>query len=388
MMNPIRYNMRSLMVRKATTLAAAVGVGLVVSVLAGALMLSDGVSRTMGQAGRDDVAIVLRKDSDAELGSGVDDPQVGLIKAMAGVKRENNEPIGSGEVVVVATMDKVGAEGISNVQIRGVEENVLSLRPDVKVVSGRLPTPGADEVMVGARIHGRFKGLELGERFDLKKNRPVTVVGVFEASGSAHESEIWVDKDVLRTSYGREGAVSSVRVVLESPSSFDSFKAAVEQDKRLGLMAQRDTEYYEKQGQGTSVFITALGGIVAFFFSIGAMIGATITMYASVANRRREIGTLRALGFSRFCTLLSFLAESTLLSVIGGILGTLAALALGSVRFSMLNYASWSEMVFEFRPTPNILATALVAALTMGILGGLLPAVRAARTSALAALKG
>ncbi len=385
---PLKYNLRSLLVRKTTTLATAFGIALVVFVLASAFMLAEGVKKTLGSSGREDVAIVLRKGSDAELGSGIDDPKVGVIKSMAGVKRDGGEPIGSAEVVVVAAMEKLGADGISNVQLRGVGDGVEKLRPNVTVVAGRKPTPGADEVMIGKSIEGRFKGLTVGEKFDIKKNRPVTVVGVFTDGGSSHESEVWVDLDVLKTSFGREGAVSSVRVVLESPAAFDGFQAAVEQDKRVGLMAMRETDYFAKQSQGTSIFIQALGGMVAVFFAIGAIIGATNTMYASIANRQREIGTLRALGFSRLGILLSFLFEAIVLALGGALIGALASLAMGTVKFSMLNFASWSEIVFSFEPTPRVIGTSLVFALVMGVIGGFLPAVRAARVSPLAAMKG
>jgi putative ABC transport system permease protein len=386
-MVPLKYNIRSLMVRKTTTAATAFGIALVVWVLASASMLSESVKRTTSAAGRPDIAIVMRKGSDAELGSGVDDPQVGVIKSMPGVKRDGEEPIGFGEVVVVAAMEKIGTTGVSNVQIRGVDEKVEKLRPNVKVIKGRKPTPGADEAMVGKSIDGRFAGVAMGQSFNIKKNRPISVVGVFEDNGSAHESEVWVDRDVLKTSFGREGAVSSVRVVLESPAAFDAFQAAVEQDKRVGLMALRETDYYEKQSQGTSIFIQALGGLIAVFVAIGAIIGAAITMYASVANRQREIGTLRALGFSRFGILVSFLIESIVLALMGGVVGLIAALGMGSVKVSMINFASWSEMVFTFEPTAGILATSLVFAMVMGILGGFLPAVRAAGVSPLAAMK-
>jgi putative ABC transport system permease protein len=385
---PLRYNLRSLLVRRATTAATAFGIALVVFVLASALMLAEGVKRTMGSSGRPDVAIVLRKGSGAELESGVDDPQVGLILAQPGVKQEKGQPIGVGEVVVVSAMEKVGADGVTNAQLRGIAPESYLLRPHVKVIAGRKPNPGTDEAMIGARIRGRIKGLELGQSFDIKKNRPVQVVGVFEDGGSSHESEVWIDRDVLKSAFGREGGMSSVRVVLDSPATFDVFQAGVEQDKRLGLMAQRETTYYEKQSEGTSLFISVLGSMVAFFFSLGAMIGASITMYASVANRQREIGTLRALGFGRASILLCFLAEAVLLALVGGALGALASLAMGSVSFSMINFQSWSEMVFTFRPTPQIMVTSLVAAMAMGVVGGFLPAVRAARVSPLTAMRG
>lgn len=388
MMIPLKYNLRSLVVRKRTTAATALGIALVVFVLASSLMLSAGVKKTLGSAGRADVAIVLRKGGDAELMSGIDEPQVGLVKSMPGVKKDGNTPIGVGEVVAVLALEKIGADGVTNVQVRGTTEDAKKLRPDVTIVDGRMPAPGSDEAMVGKRIRGRFRNVDLGKSLELKKNRTVKVVGVFSDNGSSHESEVWTDLDMLRSTFGREGGVSSVRVVLESPASFDAFQAAVEQDKRLGLTALRETVYYEKQSEGTSLFITVLGSVIAFFFSLGAMIGAMITMYASIANRQREIGTLRALGFSRLSILLAFLIEAVMLSAIGGVVGSAASLAMGLVSFSMLNFASGSEMVFKFEATPEVLVTALGAALFMGFLGGLLPAVRAARVSPLAAMRG
>ncbi len=387
-MIPIRYNLRSLMVRRATTIATAAGVGMVVWVLASASMLAEGVKHTMSTAGRPDVAIVLRKGSDAELGSTIEEPQVGLIKAMSGVKKKDGQPIGVGETVVVTAMEKVGTNGVTNMQIRGITEDGEKLRHNVKLVAGRKPTPGSDEAMVGVRIRGRFKNVDLGQKFDIKKNRAVTVVGVFEDGGSSHESEVWVDRDVVRSSFGRGSTVCSVRVELESPDAFKGFKTAVEQDKRLGLQAQRESDYYEKQSEGTSKFINILGTLVALCFAIGAMIGASITMYASIANRRREIGVLRALGFSRLGILMSFLLESMLLALAGGVVGVVASIATGSIKISMLNQATWSEMVFSFHPTGTIIVSSLIAAAAVGVIGGFLPALRAARTSPLAALRG
>ena len=245
-----------------------------------------------------------------------------------------------------------------------------------------------DEAIVGARIRGRIKGVDLDQSFDIKKNRPVKVVGVFEAGGSAYESEVWVDRDLLADAYGRKGVVSSVRVRLDSPRKFDAFRAGVENDKRLGLQALREPAFYEKQSEGASLFVGAIGTVVSIFFAIGAMIGATITMYAAVANRQREIGTLRALGFSRTSILTSFLFEAIVLAAIGGAVGAAASMAMSLVRFSMVNMASWSEIVFSFDPTPQVIGTALVFACGMGLLGGFFPAVRAARTSPLKAIRG
>src|SRR6202142_2820050 len=387
-MVPFRYNVRSLAVRKATTVATAAGIALVVFVLASSLMLAAGIKKTLGTAGKAENAIVLRMGSDAELGSVVEESSVPLILAAPGVARDGRgQPLGSGEIVVVGAMEKLGTTGLTNVSVRGIPDDVMRFRPETRIVAGRPARPGSDEVIVGARIRGRIKGLDIGQTFELKKNRPATVVGVFEADGSSYESEVWVDREVLRQAYHREGIVSSVRVRLESPTKFDAFRAGVENDKRLGLQALRETAFYEKQSEGVSIFIGALGTIVSVFFAVGAMIGAMITMYAAVANRQREIGMLGAVGFSRTSILGSFVFESVLLATLGGALGAVAALGMGLVRFSMVNFASWSEIVFSFEPTASVMATALVSAGAMGLLGGLFPAVRAARTSPLKAMR-
>ena len=388
-MIPIRYNLRSLAVRKATTIATAVGIGLVVFVLASALMLSAGIKRTLTVSGQSDVAIVLRKGSDTELGSTIDVADINKIEGVQGVKRDsNNAPVAVAEVVVVGAMTKIGAEGVSNVQIRGVQANVMAFRPDVKIVAGRAPRPGTAEVIIGERLRGRFKGLDLDQQFDLRKNRPAKVVGVFSANGSSYESEVWVDLDTLSAAYARQGVVQSVRVRLTSPAAYDAFHASIENDKQFGYLSMRDAEYLDKQSEGTSKFVSWLGGIISFFFSIGAMIGAMITMYGAVANRQREIGTLRALGFSRRGILASFLIESVVLALLGGMLGAVAALGMGFVKFSMMNFTSWSEIVFTFDPTWEIIGTALLFAGAMGLFGGFFPAIRAARVSPIKAMRG
>ena len=388
-MIPLQYNVRSLAVRKATTLASALGIALVVFVLASTLMLNAGIKKTMAISGKPENAIVLRMGSDAELGSVIEESSVPLILAAPGVKKdERGQPVGVGEIVVVGAMEKLGASGVTNVTIRGVTDDVMRFRPEIHLVAGRAPKAGTDEAIVGARIRGRIRGVDLDQTFDIKKNRPVKVVGVFEADGSAYESEVWVDRDLLRQAYGRQGIVSSVRVRRDSPAKFDAFRAGVENDKRLGLQALRESTFYEKQSEGAAIFVGALGTVVSVFFAIGAMIGAMITMYAAVANRQREIGTLRALGFSRSSVLVSFLLEAVLLSIIGGAIGALASLSMAFVHPSMVNPASWSEIVFSFDPTAPIILEALVFAGGMGLIGGLFPAVRAARTSPLKAIRG
>jgi putative ABC transport system permease protein len=286
----------------------------------------------------------------------------------------------------VILLDKIGTAGVSNAQIRGVTPSAMSFRPGMKVIAGRTPNPGADEAMVGKAVRGRFRGLDLGQSFELKKNRMVKVVGVFEDGASSTESEAWTDLDTVRTAFRREGLVSAVRVRVP-PAKFDAFKASVESNRQLNLQVLREADYYEKQSENTSLFIRAMGTVIAVFFSFGAMLGAMITMHAAVASRQREIGTLRALGFGKGSILLSFLVESILISLLGGAIGAAASVAMGLVSFSMVNFASFSEIVFKFEPTPGIIVGSLIFAMVMGLFGGLSPARRAARVNPVDAMR-
>jgi len=388
-MIPLTYNVRSLLVRKTTTVATALGIGLVVFVLASAFMLGTGITKTMVGAGRGDNAIVLRKGSDTEMASSLEVKTLGLIGAAPGVKRSDaGGALLSGEVVLVIAQDKLGTDGqISNVLVRGVPETAMQVRPEVHVFAGHAPRSGTDEVIIGKGLRGKYAGMDLGGSFDLKKNRPVHVVGIFESGGSSFESEVWCDVDTARSSFGRDGLVSSVTVRLDSPTKFDAFKATMESDKRLGLEALTETGYYEKQSSGTALFIKIMGGVIVFFLSGGAMIGALITMLAAVSQRQREVGTLRALGFSRFSILTSFLLESAVLSLAGGLLGIACAFCMSFVKLSMMNFATWQEVTFSFDPNPAVLVGSLVFGGLMGILGGFYPAVRAASVSPIEAMR-
>jgi putative ABC transport system permease protein len=389
-MIPLSYNVRSLLVRKATTIATALGIGLVVFVLSSALMLARGIRNTLVTNGSAERVKVLRKGSDTEMASGIDSNIVSLVMAAPGVKRDSDgQPLGSPEVVVVIALDKLGVgEGmVSNILVRGVPAQVLKVHPEVHVIAGRPARPGTDEVMVGKGVRGNFKGLELGSSFDLKKNRPVQVVGIFEAGGSSLESEVWCDIETLRTSFGRGSSSSSVTLVLESQAAYDGLAAYIENDKQLGLEPMREKVYYDKQSEGTSLFITVIGFFIAFWFSVGAMIGAMITMYGAVSQRSKEVGTLRALGFSRGEVLLSFLIESSVLALVGGILGSLASMGMTAMDFSMMNFATWQEIRFTFDPSPGIIGGSIAAGGVMGILGGFFPAIRAARLSPIEAMR-
>jgi putative ABC transport system permease protein len=386
-MVPIKYNLRNLVVRRTTTLATAGGLALVVFVFATVLMLGHGIRKAFGRSASPDVAIILRKGSDNEMSSAVDEKDVNLVVAQAQQVGASRTPAGVGEIVVVIISNKLGTDGVSNITVRGVTEDVMKFRTSAKLVDGRMPNPGSDEVLIGAGLRGRFEGMDLGRSFDLKKNRPVKVVGVFSDEGSSFESEVWADVHAVRQAFGREGVVSSVRVRLDSDGKFEAFKALVEQNRQLGLLVMRESDYYEKQSEMTATFLTALGVMIAVFFSLGAMIGAMITMHAQVANRQREIGTLRALGFSRRSILFSFLLESLVLALGGGAVGALASMAMSFVRITTLNANTWSEIVFTFEPTAPILVRSLVLAGVMGLLGGFLPAVRAARVSPIEAMR-
>jgi len=386
-MIPVKYNYRNLVVRKTTTIAAAFGLALVVFVFAAAQMLGNGIKKTLGRSANAENAIVLRKGSSSEMESGIEENQVNLVLAQAAQIGASKKPPGVGEVLVVILMDKLGTNGVSNVTVRGVPEDVFDFRSSAKIIEGRAAKPGSDEVVVGAGIRGRFKGLELNQTFEIKKNRPVKVVGVFSDDGSSFDSEVWADIHTARTAFGREGYVSSIRVRLDAPSKFDAFKALVEQNRQLGFNVQREGDYYAKQSEMTADFLTIMGTMIAILFSIGAMIGATITMNAQVANRQREIGTLRALGFSRRSILTSFLLESLVLATIGGAIGAVASLGLQFVKITMLNAGTWSEIVFAFEPTPAILLRSMFLAGFMGVVGGFLPAIRAARVSPIEAMR-
>jgi putative ABC transport system permease protein len=388
-MIPLRYNVRSLLVRRATTIATVVGIGLVVAVLAASMMLTEGIHRTMSSSGTPGHAIVLRKGSDVEMTSSSELPSIGMVLAAPGVKKDSTgKPIGAGEIVTVIALNKLDAEpgSVSNVGVRGVADNVMTMRPEVRIISGRPARPGSDEAIIGARIAGRFEGLSLGKSFELKKNRPLTVVGVFEANGSSFESEAWADVETVRTSFGRDG-VTSITVALDSPAAFYGFETAVQQDQRLGLEAMTEQGYYEKQSADTAGFISIVGWIISVFFMLAAMIGAFITMNTAVAHRQREVGTMRALGFSRLSVLTSFILEGLVLAGAGAVLGLLVAFCATFGKFSMMNFATWSEIVFSFNMTPKIVLTSVIVGGVTGLIGGIIPAARAARLKPIDALR-
>jgi putative ABC transport system permease protein len=388
-MIPLSYNLRSLAVRRSTTLATALGMALVVFVFSSVLMLANGLQRTMARTGGADVAVVMRKGADAEVSSYIGASEANVVVAAKEIAAdERGLPAAIGELLVVIALDKLGTTGIGNVAVRGVPDDVMEFRHAVRVVEGRAARAGTDEAIVGAAIRGRFAGLQLGQSVEIGKGRRAEIVGVFTDEGSSYESELWIDRDVARTVFAREGLLSSLRVRLDSPALFDGFARNIEADPQLMLQVQREREFYAEQSENTTMFIRGMGLMIASCFSVGAMVGAMITMYSSVAHRRAEIGVLRALGFPRAQIVLCFLVESTLLSVMAGSVGAIASLSMQLVHFSTTNFVNWSEIVFTFEATPSIVGGSLLFATLMGVLGGLFPALRAARVSPLAAMRG
>jgi putative ABC transport system permease protein len=387
-MVPLSYNLRNLTVRKATTIATATGLAIVVFIFSSVLMLSNSVERTLGRAADPSIALVMRKGADTESASGIEEPNTGIVLSSPGIaKNDDGTPMGIAEAVVLVLLEKIGVEGLANVQVRGVPDHALAFHSQVRIVDGRPARAGTDEVIIGQAIRGRFKGLELGQSFELGKNRVAKIVGVFSADGSAYESEIWGDIHTVQAAFGREALVSSIRVRLESPSSFDAFRASVLQNRQLELDVIREVDYFDQQANGTRALIQSLGTLMAVLFGLGAIIGAVITMHSSVDNRRREIGTLRALGFPKLQILISFLIESIILALFGGAIGVLASMSMSFLTFSTVNIGSWSEVVFTFEPTPSIIVSSLLAAIILGFIGGFFPALKAARMSPLQAIQ-
>jgi len=381
---PFQYNARSLLVRKATTLATALGIALVVFVFAGALMLGD-VSRVLATAGRPDTVIILRKGSDAELSSAIGNEYLGLFRGPAQVSQAGGV---IGEIIVVVIADHIDSSTSSNVLVRGTPPEGIAFRPEIKIVSGRAPRPGTNEVMVGSGIAGRFKGLAIGGTLDLRRNRPLSVVGVFSADGGSYESEVWGDLDYVRNALGRQAVVSSARVRLTSAADFDAYRQAIESDKRFSMKVMREPDYNEKQSQAVATFLKWFGIVAAVLFSFAAMLGAAITMNGAVAHRTREIGTLRALGFSRRSILVAFLIEAIVLATVGGVIGSAMVLLLSFAKFPIINFQTFSEIVLSFHATPRVFAASLIFSGAMGLVGGLFPAIRAARVSPIEAMRG
>ncbi len=363
------------------------GIALVVFVFAAVLMMANGVQKTLRSTGSDDNVIVVRKAAMSEIMSILDREAAGIIVNMPQVARfPDGRPMSSKEVVVIINLNKLGAEGISNVTVRGVEEPAFQLRPQVRVVHGRMFRWGAREVIAGAGITNRFAGAQIGEK--VKFGGDVwTVVGIFDSEGSGFDSELWGDLNQIADAFKRS-SLSTVTLRLKSPDDFSDISTAFDADNRLQYFAaKREKKFFEEQSEMMATFIRILGIFITVIFSTGAMIGAMITMYGAVANRTIEIGTLRALGFYRRSILLAFLIESLFLSLGGGLIGLGIASLLQFFTISTLNFGSFSELAFSFALSPSIVATSLGFSLLMGLIGGFLPAVGAARLNIIQALR-
>ena len=375
---PFSYIARNLWTRKLTTLLTASGLALVVFVFATVLMLDEGLKKTLVTTGEFDNVVVIRRAAATEVQSGVPRDQATVaISDPAVAQGSDGNPLVSRETVVLISLLKRSSAKPSNVIIRGVSEKGLELRPQVKLLAGRMFRPGSSEIIAGSGIAKRFTGTSIGETLRFGQ-REWNVVGVFDASNSGFDSEIWGDAEQLLQAF-RRVSYSSVIVRLVDSSRFDDYKKALESDPRLTLEAKREQTFYADQSKGLSTFISILGLTLSVIFSIGAMIGAMITMYASVANRVGEIGTLRALGFKRRSILFAFLTESLLLAAVGGSVGLAFASSMQFVSFSTTNFQSFAELAFSFTLNPRIVVKALAFAVAMGFIGGFLPAVRAAR---------
>ena len=383
---PFAYIVRNVGARKLTTAFTAAGMALVVYVFATVLMLAAGLQQTLVATGRSDNVVVIRRGSQSEVQSGIERSQAAIVETLPDIAMNSDGTrLVSKETVVLINLPKRGSGKPSNVVIRGVAPEGHALRPQARLVEGRMPRPGTAEIAAGRSIASGFQGAGLGETLRFA-SRDWIVVGVFEAGRTAFDSEIWGDAEQMLQSFRRQ-AFSSILFRLVDGDAFERARQAIESDPRLTLEAKRETDFYAEQSRALSKFISYLGTAISVIFSIGAIIGAMITMYASVASRTGEIGTLRALGFPRTAILIAFLVEALLLGLLGGVIGLVAASFMQAVSISTTNFQTFAELAFSFTLTPAIVAASLAFALAMGFVGGFLPAARAARMNIVDALR-
>ena len=383
---PINYIARNLVARRLTTILTAGGMALVVYVFATVLMLAAGLEQTLVSTGQDDNVVVIRRSAQTEVQSGVDRRQASVIESLPDIATgADGQRLISKEPVVLINLPKRSTGKSANVVIRGVTPAGLTLRPQVQIVEGRMFHPGTSEVIAGRSIASGFRGAGLGETLRFA-SRDWIVVGVFDAGRTGFDSEIWGDAEQMLQAFRRTG-FSSVLFKLVDSDRFDSVKQTLESDPRLTVEAKREQRFYADQSEALAKFITYLGTSISVIFSIGAIIGAMITMYASVASRVAEIGTLRALGFSRNAILVAFLGESLLLGLLGGVAGLVAASFMQALSISTTNFQTFAEVAFSFTLTPSIIVASIAFALAMGFAGGFLPAARAARMKIVDALR-
>jgi len=375
---PIIYNFRSVKARWTSSIVAVLGIAGTVGVFVAMLSLARGFRATLVASGSEDNAIVLRAGATSEMMSGIRLEDIKILQDAPGVARSSDAPLVTSEVVVVAPFPLRATGTDANGQVRGVSANVLAIRRNVKIVQGRMFQPGLAELIVGKNASTSYSGLTLGNTVNFGGGH-WQVVGIFDAGGSSFDSEIWCDARVLDDVYKRPSDIfQSATVHLSSPVAFEQFKDAVTSDRRLNFDVTREIDYYAKQSTRMTQLITILGGLVAFVMAIGAVFGALNTMYSAVAERGREIATMRALGFGGAAVVFSFLVEALLISFIGGALGCICVLPLNGLTTGAMNWQTFSHLAFAFRITPVLLVAGISFALLMGLLGGLPPAMRAA----------
>ncbi len=383
---PLSYIARNLWTRRLTTALTVSGLALVVFVFATVLMLDAGLKRTLVTTGEYDNMVVIRKGTETEVQSSITRDRAGIIEMHAAIANgPGGQRMASKETVVLISLTRRGDNRPSNVIIRGTSAMGLALRPQVKVIEGRTFRAGSSEIVVGINIARRFEGTGIGGRLRFAQ-RDWTVTGIFDAGGSGFDSEIWGDADQLMQSF-RRTAYSSMVLRLADAGLYDRFKADVDTDPRLADEVKREQVFYSDQSRALSKFINILGLTLSIIFSIGATIGAMITMYASVASRVTEIGTLRALGFKRASILRAFVMEALLMGLVGGVAGLALASSMQFASFSTTNFQTFADLSFRFILTPGIALQTLLFALVMGLVGGFLPAVRAARLNIVDALR-
>ncbi len=382
-------NIRTLPNRPGSSAVAVIGIAAVVGVFAGVLSMASGFERTVSGSGSEDVAIVLRDGAGSETMSGISFEQSRLIAGAPGVARDaSGEPIASAELFVVVDVTRRSTETSVNAALRGIQAAGTAVRPQIDILEGRMFEEGKYEIVVGRGARSEFAGLEIGSTLRLGQTE-WTVVGIFSAGGSVFESEMWADARVLQPAYRRGNTFQSVRVRLEdSPTAFADFSQALEDDPRLEVDAQTERQFYVEQAKPTANFIRFVGYPLAILMAIGAIFAALNTMYSSVSTRAGEIATLRALGFGPTAIAFATLIESAVLGLIGGLAGGAIAYFAMNARTASTLDQSFSQVVFNFAVTPDLLAEGLIAALIVGFVGGLFPAIRAARVPVASALRG
>lgn len=375
---PVIYNLRSVKARWSSAIVAVVGIAGTVGVFVAMLSLARGFKATLVSSGSEDNAIIMRAGATSEMTGGVTIDTVKIIQDEPGIARSADGPLVTPEVVLVAPIPLISTGTDANVEVRGVSKNVLEIRKNIKIVQGRMFTPGLNEIVVGKNANASYAGLTLGNTISLGSVR-WKIVGIFDAGGSSFDSDIWGDAHLIGPAYNRPDIFfQSVTVHLTSPAAFQQLKDAATTDPRLNVDVTREIDYYSKQSNRLTRLITVLGGLVAAIMAIGAVFGALNTMYSAVSERGREIATMRALGFGGPSVVFSFVIEALLISFVGGLIGCIAVLPLNGLTTGAMNLQTFSHLAFAFKITPELLIKGVIFALAMGVLGGLAPAIRAA----------